>query len=283
MFEGADTNIYKKTNKFSKSLVEEMDKVDEKFNFLYVGHWLQGNLGEDRKDTGMLVKVFLETFKNMKNKPALIMKTSGAGYSVLDRETMLNKIQEIKDTIDGDLPNVYLFHGDFMDEEINELYNHPKVKAHISLTHGEGYGRPLLEASLSEKPVIAPDWSGHIDFLSKSNAILLGGVLEDVSKNSFPENFYQEGMKWFTVNYQEASVKMKDVYKSYRKYTLNAKKLTMFNKSKFSLDSMTVEFGKILDKYVPEFPKEVKLELPKLNKVSEVEAPKIKLPKLKKV
>jgi len=178
---------------------------------------------------------------------------------------------------------VYLFHGDFMDEEINELYNHPKVKAHISLTHGEGYGRPLLEASLSEKPVIAPDWSGHIDFLSKSNAILLGGVLEDVSKNSFPENFYQEGMKWFTVNYQEASVKMKDVYKSYRKYTLNAKKLTMFNKSKFSLDSMTVEFGKILDKYVPEFPKEVKLELPKLNKVSEVEAPKIKLPKLKKV
>ena len=283
LFEGADTNIYKKTNKFSKSLVEEMDKVDEKFNFLYVGHWLQGNLGEDRKDTGMLVKVFLETFKNMKNKPALIMKTSGAGYSVLDRETMLNKIQDIKNSIDGNLPNIYLFHGDFMDEEINELYNHPKVKAHISLTHGEGYGRPLLEASLSEKPVIAPDWSGHIDFLSKSNAILLGGVLEDVSKNSFPENFYQEGMKWFTVNYQEASVKMKDVYKSYRKYTLNAKKLTMFNKSKFSLDSMTVEFGKILDKYVPEFPKEVKLELPKLNKVSEVEAPKIKLPKLKKV
>ena len=283
LFEGADTNIYKKTNEFSKSLVDEMDKVDEKFNFLYVGHWLQGNIGEDRKDTGMLVKVFLETFKNMKNKPALIMKTSGAGYSVLDRETMLSKIRDIKNSIDGNLPNIYLFHGDFMDEEINELYNHPKVKAHISLTHGEGYGRPLLEASLSEKPVIAPDWSGHIDFLSKSNAILLGGVLEDVSKNSFPENFYQEGMKWFTVNYQEASVKMKDVYKSYRKYTLNAKKLTMFNKSKFSLDSMTVEFGKILDKYVPEFPKELKLELPKLNKVSEVEAPKIKLPKLKKV
>lgn len=283
LFEGADTNIYKKTTEFSKSLVDEMDKVDEKFNFLYVGHWLQGNIGEDRKDTGMLVKVFLETFKNMKNKPALIMKTSGAGYSVLDRETMLSKIRDIKNSIDGNLPNIYLFHGDFMDEEINELYNHPKVKAHISLTHGEGYGRPLLEASLSGKPVIAPDWSGHIDFLSKSNAILLGGVLEDVSKNSFPENFYQEGMKWFTVNYQEASVKMKDVYKSYRNYTLNAKKLTMFNKSKFSLDSMTVKFGKILDKYVPEFPKEVKLELPKLNKVSEVEAPKIKLPKLKKV
>ena len=90
-------------------------------------------------------------------------------------------------------------------------------------------------------------------------------------------------MKWFTVNYQEASVRMKDVYKNYRKYTLPAKKLTIGNKVKFSLDSMTKKFGQILDKYVPEFAEEVKLELPKLNKVKDVEAPKIKLPKLKKV
>ena len=69
----------------------------------------------------MLVKVFCETFKNMKTKPALIMKTSGAGYSVLDRESILEKIKNIKSTISGDLPNVYLMHGDFMDEEINEL------------------------------------------------------------------------------------------------------------------------------------------------------------------
>ena len=260
-----------------------MDKIDEKFNFLYLGHWLQGGLGNDRKDTGMLIKVFCETFKNMKTKPGLIMKTSGAGFSVLDRETMLTKIREIKNTISGDLPNIYLIHGDFMDEEINELYNHPKVKAHVSLTHGEGFGRPLLEASLSEKPVIAPDWSGHVDFLKKPNAVMLGGALSDVPKGSFPDNFHVDGMKWFTVNYQEASAKMKDVYKNYRKYTLGAKKLSMYNKSKFSLDEMTRQFGKILDKYVPEFAEEVKLELPKLNKVNEIKAPEIKLPKLKKV
>jgi hypothetical protein len=76
---------------------------------------------------------------------------------------------------------------------------------------------------------------------------------------------------------------MKDIYKNYRKYTLPAKKLAMYNKSKFSLDEMTRQFGKILDKYVPEFAEEVKLELPKLNKVSETKAPEIKLPKLKKV
>lgn len=283
LFEGADTNIYKPTKQFSKNLVDEMNKIDEKFNFLYVGHWLQGGMGEDRKDTGMLVKVFCETFKNLKQKPGLIMKTSGAGYSVLDRQSMLHKIREIRAGVSGDLPNVYLLHGDFMDEEINGLYNHPKVKAHVSLTHGEGFGRPLLEASLSEKPVIAPDWSGHTDFLKKPNAVMLGGSLTDVPKSAFPEQFFVEGMKWFTVNYQEASVRMKDVYKNYRKYTLPAKKLTIGNKVKFSLDSMTKKFGQILDKYVPEFAEEVKLELPKLNKVKDVEAPKIKLPKLKKV
>ena len=47
---------------------------------------------------------------------------------------------------------------------------------------------------------------------------------------------------------------MKDLYKSYRKYTLNAKKLGIINRSKFSLNAMTKDFGKILDKYVPEFP-----------------------------
>ena len=75
-----------------------------------------------------MLKVFLETFKNKKKKPGLIMKTSGAGFSILDREDILKKINVIKSQVKGDLPNIYLIHGDFTDEEMNELYNHPKVK-----------------------------------------------------------------------------------------------------------------------------------------------------------
>ena len=283
LFEGTDTNIYKKTNEFSKELVDEMKKVDNTFNFLYVGHWLAGGLGKDRKDTGMLLKVFFETFKNMKKQPGLIMKTSGAGFSVLDREDILKKIEEIKHSMDGKLPNVYFFHGDFTDDEMNQLYNHPKVKVHITLTHGEGFGRPLLEATISQKPVIAPNWSGHVDFLTKNLAVLLDGELQNVEKGAVPDDMLTEGAQWFTVNYQQASVVMKDIYKNYRKYALNAKKLGLVNRSKFSLDAMAQKLGKILDKYVPEFPKEVQLNLPKLKKVGSSETPKIKLPKLKKV
>ena len=282
LFEGIDTNVYKKTNEFSKMLQTEMNNVEETFNYLFVGHWLQGKLGDDRKDTRMLIKVFLDTFKNQKKRPGLILKTSGAGFSVLDREATLEKIRQIKNTVDGELPNIYLVHGDFYDDEINELMNHPKVKAHINITHGEGFGRPLLEASVTEKPVIASNWSGHVDFL-KGSGVLIDGALTEVPKKSFPKDMRVDEAKWFTVNYQKVSQVMMDVYKNYKKYTLNARKLSMVNKSRFSLDAMTKKLGEILDNNVPEFPKEVKLELPKLKKVGEPKNKKMKLPKLKKV
>jgi len=286
LFEGADLDIYKKTKEFSKELVDEMSSIKDKFLFLYTGHWLQGDLGQDRKDTGMLVKTFLETFKNMKNAPALLMKTSGATFSVIDRNDMLEKIENIKKNVSGDLPNVYLLHGDMFDDEINELYNHPKVKAHITFTHGEGFGRPLLEACFSEKPVIAPDWSGQKDFLNRNNAILLPGTLTDVHKSAVPKEMLNENAKWFTVNYQYASQIMMKVFKEYKNYTLPAKRLAIGNRS-FSLKNMNKKFEEILNKYLPKFeeqPKQVSLKLPKLKRVeAKKEMPKLKLPKLKKV
>ena len=195
---------------------------------------------------------------------------------------MLNKINNLKAQTNGKCPNIYLVHGDFTDDEMNQLYNHPKVKAHVSFTHGEGFGRPLLEASLSEKPVIASNWSGHLDFLGK-NAVLLDGNMEKVTEGSFPEEFFVEGSEWFTVNYKKASDTFRKIYRSYKKYTPNSKRLGVHNYKTFSLENMTKELGVLLDKYVPEFPKQVKLELPKLKKVDSNEPPKLELPKLKKV
>ena len=234
----------------------------------------------------MLIKTFLETFKNKKKQPALILKTSGASPSILDREDILTKINEIKKTVNGILPNIYVLHGDLRDEEMNGLYNHPKVKAHLTFTHGEGFGRPLLEASLSEKPVIAPNWSGHIDFLD-SDAVLLPGSLNEVKKESFPKEMYTNEAKWFTVNYSYASKILMEVFDNYSKYVVKGKKLAIKNQSKFSLDAMTKQFEVILDKYLPKFegePQQVNLKLPQLKKVGgKVEKPKIELPKLKKV
>jgi hypothetical protein len=287
LFEGADTEIYKPTKEFSKDLVDELKGIKEDFCFLFVGHWCQGSLGNDRKDLGMLIKTFLETFKNKKKQPALILKTSGATPCILDREDILSKIKQIRATVEGKTPNIYVLHGDLSDEEMNEMYNHPKVKAHVSFTHGEGFGRPLLEASLSEKVVIAPNWSGHVDFLNDKDAILLPGGLNDVKKESFPKNMRVDGQQWFTINYNYASKMLKDVFDNYSKYVVKGKKLAIVNQTKFSLDAMTKKFEEILDKYLPKFeeqPTPVDLKLPKLKKIGDVkEKPQTELPTLKKV
>ena len=284
LFEGTDTNIFKKTKVFSKELNDKFSKIKEDFCFLFVGHWLQGDLGNDRKDLGMLVKTFLETFKNMKKSPALLMKSSGATFSLIDKREILVKIEDIKRSVDAKvLPSIYLLHGDLTDEEMNELYNHPKVKSHVTFTHGEGFGRPLLEASISQKPIIASNWSGHVDFLTKNLSVLLGGSMKKVSKQSFQKGIYVKDSYWFTVNYQAASKVLKNVFQNYNRFALNAAKQGTINKSRFSLNKMTEIFEKILDDNVPEFPKEVKLKLPKLKKVKDTEPPKITLPTLKKV
>ena len=288
LFEGVDTDVYTPMDKYQikGDFIDEFNElVKEDFVYLHVGQLGKGGYGEDRKNITLMVKCFLQAFSNHPNPPAMVLKTNGANFSVLDQHDTLKRLrkQASKFSSVDSLPSVYLIHGDLTVEEMAKLYNHPKVKVHISLTHGEGFGRPLLESTLSEKPVIAPDWSGHTDFLKKPNAILLDGQLVDVPKEPFPEQFYVDGMKWFTVNYQKASLTMKELYKNYRKYTLPAKKLAIFNKSNFSLNAMTKKLGTILDKYVPEFAEEVKLELPKLKKVEGTKPPEIKLPKLQKV
>ena len=278
LFEGADPNIYKETKELSKDLKEEFSKIDNDFCFLYVGHWLQGKMGEDRKDTGMMLKVFLETFKGMKKKPALVMKTSGAGFSVIDRRDILDKISMIKKTIQGDLPDVYLLHGDLTDEEMNQMYNHPKVKAHLSFTHGEGFGRPLLEASFSGKPIIAPISTGQADFLDKNYTIEIPHILTKVPTGAFPKEFYNPEAQWSTVNYGVAGRMMRQVFENYSKFELKGKKQMIVNTQLFTHEKMSEKLISIVDKVLEGVPQPVKLKIPSLTK----EPTKLKLPTLKR-
>ena len=265
LFEGVDTNEYYETTDMDEYITEAFDKIDTNFNFLFTGHWLQGKIGEDRKDIGMLIKVFCETFKNLPGSPGLILKTSSATFSVLDREEMIKKIKQVKESVKGNLPKIYLLHGDLTDSQMNQLYNHPKVKAHISFTHGEGFGRPLLEACQSGKPVIASGWSGHVDFLHKNYAVLLGGSLTKVPAGSFPKEMLFEQSQWFTVNYQQASQVMADVLSNYQKYLVKAKQLQMYTKSTFSFENMKLKLDTIISNTLKDIPQEVGLKLPKLN------------------
>jgi len=269
LFEGANLDIYKKLDTLSTDVKDVLDDINEEFCYLFVGHWLQGETGQDRKDVGMLIKTFLETFKGKKPRPALVLKTQSATPSVMDREEILDKIRRIQEEVGGDIPSVYLVHGELSDEEINELNNHPKVKAFVSFTKGEGYGRPLLEASITGKPVIASAYSGHLDFLSNELSILLPGEIKQIHGSAVVQDMLIPESAWFTVNYERASKVLVDVYKNYNKYVDNAKKQSYRSRTEFSLDKMGEKLLSILDSKVP---KPVEFKLPQLKKI---ELPKI--------
>ena len=275
LFEGVDLNKYFKTTPTQTDLIQQISKIKEDFAFLFVGHWLQGDFGEDRKNVGYMIKAFLEVFKGKTNPPALIMKTNSATTSIMDRNSMLEKIEAVRKTVKGRIPNIYLLHGDLEDEDINDLYNHSKVKAMVSFTKGEGYGRPLLEFTVTEKPVIASGWSGHIDFLDKEAAILVGGELKQIHASAVVPNMLIADSQWFAPNDGQVGYALKEVFENYKKYLPLAKKQASISKTKFSLDKMTETLGKILDEKTKPIPKFIPLELPKLNK--------IELPKLKKL
>lgn len=274
LFEGGDLSKYFSTKgqKNDSEINELLDGIEETFNYLFVGHWLKGEYKHDRKNVGYLVKTFLETFKNKLKPPALILKTSQVGSSIGDREVLLDKIDAIRKTVKGKLPNIYLLHGEVSDEDMNQLYNHPKVKAMVSLTKGEGFGRPLLEFSLVSKPVIASGWSGHIDFLDKDLSALVGGQLEKLHPSAVVEKTLLADSSWFAPDDIQVARAYKDVFKHYDKYKKNAIILGRRNNKEFSLDAMTTLLGSILDSKLPEFPKQVELTLPEL-----------KLPTLQKI
>ncbi len=268
LFEGIDLNkyFYVEDEELPETdLVLDLDTIKEEFCFLYVGHWLQGEMGEDRKNTGLLVKLFLESFKDKKKKPALILKTSHGGASIMDRDEVLKKIDIIRKTCNSqDLPNIYVIHGDLEDQDINCLYNHPKVKAFVSLTKGEGYGRPFAEFCLSKKPVIAPNWSGHTDFLSPDFTVLLPGAITKVHPSAVVQNMILAEASWFSVDPNSASKALIDVYENYNKYEVLGKRQGHKIKTEFSYDNMVLVLGSYLEKYTL---KQVQITLPKLKKI----------------
>jgi glycosyltransferase involved in cell wall biosynthesis len=289
LFEGADDELYKslKVDEIDSDFFDMLnEKVPEKFAFLFVGQWTKGGYGEDRKDIAKMIKVFYESFANKKKQPALILKTNGAGYSIMDREETLQKINSIKSQFPADwkLPNVYLLHGDLPSEDMNYLYNHPKVKAMVSFTHGEGFGRPLLESTMTGLPVITSGWSGQLDFLNPEKSILISGELKPVPKSQIWENIVIAESRWFNIDESLAYKALNYVFANEHELKNKGESLMHENREKFTLNKMSEKLDEIMKKHMKDLPSQVQLKLPKLKKVgSKSEPPKIKLPKLKKV
>lgn len=203
----------------TNSVTKILDNVKTNFNFLTVGQLTSDDASCDRKNLVATIKYFCSHYKNDKDV-GLIVKTSSGRSTTKDKEKTIKAFGEIMNSIGKDkesFPKVYLMQGEFTPLEMYSLYTHQKIKCYLSLTRGEGYGLPLLEAARCGLPIIATNWSGHLDFLKHSFTKI------DFDLQSIPDKRVDNSI--FIKNTSWAEVKEDSVYNSFKDMTNNYEKL----------------------------------------------------------
>jgi glycosyltransferase involved in cell wall biosynthesis len=255
LFEGVDTEIYKAVN-VSKTMRDLLNFIPESFVFLFTGHWLNGDIGADRKNVSTMLLTFFQTFSNVKNPPALLLKT-GNRFSKIEEQYIKARIDAVKNYAINNfkikkLPNVYVLFGELTDSQMNELYNHSKINAMISFTHGEGYGRPLAEFATTGKPIIASNWSGYLDFLNDSNSILVNGELGQPHESVLWKDIIIPESKWFNINGTQAAISLSNIFNKYQspEYVNMGRECRDNINTNFSLELMKTQFKELMSKLI---------------------------------
>ena len=169
------------------------------FNFLIFGQITGDNPMNDRKNIFFTIKWLCETFKNDKDVGIVIKTNSGRNTHIDKHRTAQIMKTLLKECRKGDFPKVHLLHGEMSNEDVAALYRHKQIKALVSLTRGEGYGLPILEAAASALHVIATGWSGHTDFLNHGKYINVSYNLKEIHSSRVDGKIFIPGAKWAEV------------------------------------------------------------------------------------
>jgi glycosyltransferase involved in cell wall biosynthesis len=188
--------------------------LETSFNFLMLGQLTGNNPHNDRKNTFNTLKWMCEEFKDDKNV-GIVIKTNSGKNTKIDRnvtEKILRSV--IKEVRSGEYPKIYLLHGHMTPAEVSSLYKNKKISALVSFTRGEGYGLPLLEAAASDLPVIATNWSGHLDFLNKGKFIKVGYSLQPIHSSRVDGKLFLKNMKWAEPVELDAKARLRKFYEA---------------------------------------------------------------------
>ena len=222
------------------------------FNFLSVVQL------SPRKNADQLIKGFVETFKDNKNV-GLILKSNLAKNSLIDRNTTFDSLKFILNKYPNRKCKIYLLHGSLTDEEMAGLYTHPKIKAMVSTTHGEGFGLPLFEAAYYGMPVIATDWSGHVDFLYKPTKQKNGKIkkkhmfsrisytLQPVQKEAVWEGVIQPDSMWAYPEDGSVRMNLEEMYKDHGRFKKRAKELQKWICKEFTEEKKYAELVSLIN------------------------------------
>ncbi len=241
---------------------QELDlNLKHDFNFLCVAQ-----LGP-RKNVDAVVNNFIEEFKN--EEVGLLLKVHGANDSVMDFYSIKRQFENLTEVAkqEGWKCSINILHGNLSNEQMHGLYSHPKIKAMVSLTHGEGFGLPLYEASWHGVPVVATNWSGHLDFLRlkedvnsdgkykggktkgkitrmKDMFLPVGFELKNIPQSAVWDGVLQKESKWAHIDDSDAKKKMRDVYENTEKWNTISQELSeTYQGEQYWFDKFNEELG----------------------------------------
>jgi glycosyltransferase involved in cell wall biosynthesis len=224
--------------------------VDTKFNFLVFGQFTGSTPQTDRKNLFNTIKWLCEEFKDDKNV-GIVFKTNSSRGTKIDKGITVNLVNRlIGEVRKGKYPKIHLLHGNMTPEEVAALYKHKNINALVSASRGEGFGLPLLEAASSALPIIATNWSGHLDFLNLGSFIKLDYELKEIDKRKIDNNIFVPGLKWAEVNEQEFKKKVKTFYKNRKGIQSKSNKLAEKIKKKYSSDAISEQYNNLIQKNI---------------------------------
>ena len=225
---------------------------DTKFNFLVVGQFTSDRPQLDRKNIINTLRILVETFRNDPDV-GIVVKLNSGRSTLIDRKITIDRItQLLKQHRKGNTPHVHVIHGDLSDAEMTSLYRHPSIKALVTLTRGEGFGLPVLEAAAADIPIIATNWSAYLDFLNMGNFIKVNYRLETIPAERVDacddlRKIWIENAMWAQPNEQNAVQALKRFRMSHEIPTTWARELGSAVREKFSSHAISMQYRNIFD------------------------------------
>jgi glycosyltransferase involved in cell wall biosynthesis len=221
-----------------------------KFNFLVFGQVTGNNPENDRKNLAYTFKWLAEALADRPDV-GVIVKSNLARNTKIDRLACTNMFSKLVEEIKkGPGPRFYLLHGNMKNKEVVGLFKHPSVKALVSLTHGEGFGLPILEAAACGIPVIAPDWSGHMEFMKHGRFLKVEHKIGPIHETRVDNNIFIPGAQWAYPSEQDAKrkfVKFVDAPIIPKQWAMELKEKLL---KLYSFETISAEYTKILEPHL---------------------------------